>query len=190
MLIPIGILAASGAGGGAGAFDLLETTVLTSSASSVTFSGLGAYSDYKHLQIRMLIKSTSTSYDRLKVNLNNDTSGSYVSHYLRGNGAGVTSGNSGASQIAMYEIAHFTGTLSSDTVQFTPVIFDLLDFASSNKNSTVRALSGYKPSTGTSYVNLTSGAYINTAAVTTIGLSCQGLNFQTGSRFSLYGIKG
>jgi hypothetical protein len=33
------------------AFDLLETTTLTTSASSVTFSGLGAYSDYKHLQI-------------------------------------------------------------------------------------------------------------------------------------------
>ena len=42
-----------------GAYDLLETTTLTSSASSVTFSGLGSYTDYKHLQIRMVIDSIS-----------------------------------------------------------------------------------------------------------------------------------
>ena len=59
-----------------GSFDLLETTTLSTSASSVTFSGLGAYSDYKHLQIRSVARdrSTDNSSKRLVMQINSQVS--------------------------------------------------------------------------------------------------------------------
>ena len=86
-LIPLGFWAASG-GGAAGGFDLLESEILTSSASSVTFTGLDAYSDYEHLQIRFTDRAdsfgtiTSTNF-----RLNSDSGTNYDIHQLFGDGS-------------------------------------------------------------------------------------------------------
>lgn len=186
--ILLGILNSQAAGaGGAGAYDLLETTVLTSSASSVSFTGLDSYTDYKHLQIRMTAQSdrASTS-DTIELTFNSDTSSSYRSHHLRGNGSSVASFeiNSTPMQLPV----NMPGA-SSNTDGFGAGILDILDFSSSNKNTTVRALSGY--AIAANYIALGSGGYFNTNAVTDIAFALvAGNNFGTGSRFSLYGIKG
>mgnify|MGYP003645637262 FL=1 len=59
--LPLGILALAGVTGGGAAYELLETTTLNSGASSITFSGLSAYSDFKHLQIRGTQRLTGPS---------------------------------------------------------------------------------------------------------------------------------
>ena len=66
-------------------FDLLETTTLTSNASSVSFSGLDAYSDYKHLQLRINGKFSSS----VRLQLNGDTGSSYSWHQIYGDGSGA-----------------------------------------------------------------------------------------------------
>ena len=185
-LIPLGFWAASGAGGGAGAFDLLETTTLTTSASSVTFSGLGAYSGYKHLQIRLVGRTTRTaSNEDVSITFNSDTSTSYTYHSLQGDGSSVTSSSAGTNSSTF--AVRLPGNNEAANL-FGSQVWDLLDFSSTSKNTTLRVLGGFVGSI--SRIGLTSGAWLNTAAVTTVGLTpSSGNNFITGSRFSLIGVK-
>lgn len=178
-MIPLGILALSGAGA-AGAYDLLETVSLASSASSVTFSGLDAYTDYKHLQIRMV--ALTPDYPGMKMSLNGDSSASYSGHELFGNGSSVSSGVNGTSDTQL------SGFLRWANDFFGAGIVDILDYANTSKNTTLRAFSGGPGSN--QRVGLTSGAYLKTNAVTSVTIAAIGTSASAGSRFSLYGIKG
>ena len=65
MPIPLGVLAVAGAGAapsGPGAYELIETTLLSSAQKQITFSNLNTYSTtYEHLQIRASIRSNRTA---------------------------------------------------------------------------------------------------------------------------------
>jgi hypothetical protein len=186
--ILLGILNAQAAGaGGAGAYDLLETQILESSASSVEFTGLGSYSDYKHLQLRVLGRS-SDSFVAVGgwMILNNDSSSVYATHNLRGTGSSVIS-QSGTSANRANLIGWLGNTATANA--FTALVTDILDFSSTSKATTMRTLFGQTVS-GSNEVELRSHLYTPTSAITSIELVPSGSNFVTGSRFSLYGIKG
>lgn len=186
MLIPLGILAASGAS--AGSFDLLQTQVLSSAEPSVTFSNLNtAYgSTYQHLQLRLTARDDRSGLagSVLYMRLNGDTGSNYSFHRLNGSGSSVTS-DSASSQtvIVLGDMVGGTGTGSA----FAGGVVDLVDPFETTKNKTVRSFMGQ--ATNYNWVSLSSGARYNTAAVTSITLFGLGPNFVTGSRFSLYGIK-
>jgi hypothetical protein len=191
MPIPLGVLAVAGAGaaGGASSFDLLETVVTAGTTTAdITFSSLNTYSDYKHLQIRYTVKfnSGTTGTTAMNVQLNADTAANYSRHFLQGTGASVNSvGSANTSNIQLFDAA----TRPSETDNYGAGVIDILDFSSSNKNTTIRALHGaLTPSE--SYIYLSSGVWRNTAAVTSIKLfSVSGFNYSANCRFSLYGIK-
>jgi len=188
-LIPLGFWAASGGGAGGG-FDLLETTTLTSDASSVTFSGLDAYSGYKHLQIRGTMRSTNADNNREQIRLTfNSSSTGYAYHSLRGLGSSVlsfASTSTGFIEIPEAGLHNDSGLLDA----FGSYVIDILDFANSSKNTTTRGLSGVFGRFDNDGVALSSGLWNNTAAVTSIGMTTgSSTNFITGSRFSLYGVK-
>jgi hypothetical protein len=186
MLIPLGFLAGSGAGFESD-YELIESTVLGSSTPSVTFSSLGSYSStYKHLQLRIVARTDRASEpgDVVLVRLNGDTGANYAYHQLSGNGSSVGSGGSSSqTEIWAWRIAGSTATANS----FGGMVMDLLDVYAT-KNKTVRAFSGMTG--GLNEVFLNSGLWNNTASLTTITLDQIGSNFVSGSRFSLYGIKG
>ena len=188
MLIPFGVFSAAGAGGGgggAGDYELISTTILGTAAASVTFTN-GSWSTYKHLQVRFTARHTSGSTSTtVLARLNNNTGANYAWHRLRGNGSAVSSaGTSGETSL---EITQAPGAGSAANI-FSAGVIDILDFASTTKNTTLRTLAGY-PGTE-SYVTLNSGLFNNTAAVTDVSLISNGTSFAIGSRFSLYGIKG
>jgi len=190
--ILLGILNSQVAGGAAGAYDLLETQILTSSAASVTFTGLASYSNYKHLQIRALSKNdlASNGNDLVQLNVNGDTGSNYASHRLFGNGAGVTStANTSDTKINIYS-EPYTG-VPAYTGMFAAAVIDVLDFSSTSKKTTFRSLAGFHiPQTNSSQIGLYSGLYNSTSAITTITLkSGSSANLVTGSRFSLYGVR-
>ena len=173
-------------------FDLLETTTLASGASSISFSGLDTLAaGYQHLQIRMITRlDVATTNAGLRVNLNGDTGSNYASHHIEGDGGGVYA-NANTSQ-SFARIGFLPGT-SIASAAWGAAVFDLLDFNSSSKNSTMRTLSGFADDSGlsgTPRIYLRSAFWNNTAAVTSIaiGNSSAG-NFFAGSRFSLYGVK-
>ena len=180
-LIPLGFWAASG-GGAAGGFDLLETQVLASSAASVTFTGLDTLAaGYQNLQIRMTARNTSTS-NWTQFYLNGDTGSNYNGHRIHGNGSSVISQDATTG----FGGDLFTAGSNYSSGEFTPAVIDLLDFSNSSKNSTLRYFSGYV-GTGNG-VSLYSMLWVNTAAVTSFQIASAS-NFETGSRFSLYGVK-
>lgn len=186
-LFLLGILNAQAAGGAAGAYDLLETQVLSSSASSVTFTGLGSYSDYKHLQIRATYKEDATGFysGLLRVQFNSDSGSNYASHRLNGTGSTVSSGAL-TSQTSIDALRSPTTDVTAGA--FGGGVIDILDFSSASKNTTLRSLSGFAAE-GVS-IGLLSGLYISTSAITSISLiPAFGTNIVTGSRFSLYGVK-
>lgn len=182
--IPLGILDFPTAA--AGAYDLLETQVLTSSAASVSFTGLGSYTDYKHLQVRVVAKTdrTTNQADSLNGYFNSDTGSNYAAHRLLGTGSSVASG---AYPNYSNLIFGFIGGSQVDTTNhFGAQVIDILDFANTNKNTTTKSMGGVV--TGQTYSTFYSSAWLNTNAVTDLQFYSVG-NFIAGSRFSLYGVK-
>ena len=176
---------------GPSAFDLLETTTLTSSAASVTFSGLSAYSDYKHLQIRMVARSDFSNIynDALHANLtfNSDTASNYNSHNLWANGSQVYSQDEGnPSNISL----RYTVAVGSNTTNgFAASVTDILDFSNVYKNTTTRTLNGYTGGNNAPAIQLRSGLWRNTNAVTSMNIASNFGNFVSGTRFSLFGVR-
>jgi hypothetical protein len=182
-LSALGIFSAAGAGGGGatGTYELIESYILGSNQSEVSFSSLATYaSTYKHLQIRMVALGT-TSVDNQFIRFNSDSGNNYNGHFLFGDGSSV------GSTVYTPKSQIYIGNSSVTANQFTAVIVDILDAFSSTKNKTVRALYG---SVGTpSVVQLISGAWFNTASLTSISVARLTNNYATGSRFSLYGLR-
>ena len=167
--------------------DFLEQVVLSTTASSVTFSSLGTYATagYKHLQIRYLARATAGTWIDLWVRLNGSSSAEYARHQLRGTGSAVNSeSTTSQTQIHIGQAAQ-----TATTQAFYPGVIDALDFSSSSKNTTLKALSGYTAD-GYDDVRLVSGLWNNTSAVTSIQILTQSQSLAAGSRFSLYGSKG
>lgn len=181
----LGITASHGLGARSGDFQLIETVLISTNTASVTFSNLNNYSaDFKHLQIRSTVRTSyANASDFIKLTFNADTTG-YSRHGLLGNGSSVSS-YSGTDIIATADIPGAT----AGSNRFGAVIFDILDAYSTSKNTTVRNISGQN--SDSNVIGLLSGLWIDTSAVTSIKLeSGNGQSFVSGSRFSLYGIKG
>lgn len=178
MLIPFGILSAAGAGVATGTYELISTTVLGGTAASVTFSNLGDYSStYKHLQLRVAGNNTTSGAWRFR--LNADTGNNYSYHLLYGNGTSALSAN------ATSQSSGYFGFATANTNVAAGAVMDILNFASTTNNKTTKSLNGDVNFN----VIFASSAWYSTAAVTSLTLLAN-VNFVTGSRFSLYGIRG
>jgi hypothetical protein len=186
-LFPLGILSAAGAGFSSD-YELISTSLISSPTASVTFSSLGDFaSTYKHLQIRAVAKDAFTGGAAGDFYLTFNGAGSnYRDHYLRGNGTTVASGSFGYTTVIA--AGDMVSSSAGNANRFGAYVIDILDFASTTKNTTTRTLSGYLAD-GANTIFLSSGAYFVTNAITSINLRSNA-NLVAGSRFSLYGIKG
>ena len=172
-----------------GAYDALATVTLTTATPSITFAGIPT--GYKHLQIRYLAR-TSNAYQFDFTNMffnNNSTAGTYVTHMLSGNGASAQSEYFGTGG-GLYGMGIAAGNTNTSGVFATGVI-DILDYANTSKNTTIKALSGFNnnDSNNGRQVALSSGLWLNTEAVNLINLNGNGGNLLQHSEFSLYGVK-
>lgn len=185
MPIPLGILAVAGAGGAAAtlAYELISTQIPSSSTVNVTFSSIP--SDYKHLQLRLSLRSSSgNSVVTAGIRLNSATT-NYYSHRLRTDGGSVYSESSEDSYV------RFQASGSPFGGMWSGHIVDLLDYASTDKTKTVSILGGIAQGNGQSAAGLYSGVWNSTAALTSITITePTGNSWLGNSRFSLYGIKG
>jgi hypothetical protein len=162
-------------------YESIATANGTGSSGTVTFSSIP--STYQHLQIRAIVKnSSSASYANMR--FNSDSATNYNNHYLDGSGASVTAG----ANVSDDKLYFGYTTISTDTNTFGVMVVDILDYANTNKNKTIRSLNG-RDTNGSGYIELASGAWRNTNAVTDISIFMAN-NFTTGSTFALYGIKG
>ena len=188
-LVLLGILNSQSSGaGGAAAYDLLETQVLASPASSVTFTGLDTLaSGYQHLQIRGVSRSAyaSANTDPVILRMNGVSSSVYAIHNLQGQG-GFVSSNASTSQSEI-RIEDFHPTSNGQANMFSAFVMDILDFSNASKNTTARMLRGSVANE--TRVHLTSGLYAQTTQVTSLSFDTTRDNFAVGTRFSIYGVK-
>jgi len=167
-------------------FELISTTLISSNTASVTFDVSTFASTYKHLQVRILAKSNTTPNDSVDLTFNNDTGTNYSYHSMYGNGSSAGA-EAATSSPSCYSVA--TLATSADTNQFGMALIDIVDAFSTVKNKTIRVLKGTNLGSGSS-LQLTSGSWRNTGVVTSVKLTARGSNFASGSRLSLYGLRG
>ena len=149
---------------------------------------------YTHLQIRGIARSSanSTGGMSLYMQFNSDTGANYSRHYLgtyQGQDAAVWAGGA-ANESFIIPFLMPTNLLGASI--FTAGVIDILDYANTNKYKTTRSLGGYDMNGATSgynYLNLNSGSWRNTAAITSIKLYGASQEFMQYSQFALYGIK-
>lgn len=170
-----------------GAYDSIATTTVgAGGASSITFSSIP--STYTHLQVRLLARTNRAAVsDYGIVTLNSDSGANYSYHYLQGDGSSATAGSSTNSNYVFMD--KFAASSAGSNV-FGTVILDVLDYTNTNKYKTTRSLGGYD-NNGDGVIELTSGNWRNTNAITSITIAPgAGTSFNQYSSFALYGVKG
>ena len=163
-------------------FPLGMVQVGSAGASSIDFTSIP--STYKHLQIRIIANVSTT--DAITIRFNGDTGNNYALHRLEGQGSTASAGaSSSRSNMGILTGPGFASTANT----FGASIVDILDYTSTSKNKTLRALSG-SDRNGSGGVELDSGLWFATpAAITSINLLPASGTINQYSQFALYGIK-
>ena len=174
-------------------YESIATGTGTGSNSTITFSSIP--STYKHLQLRILSKSTTTSVQttQMRITFNSDTGSNYSYHRIVSDG--TTLGATGAASITAVVIDALSITSISpiNASTFSVGIIDIQDYSSTTRNKTVRSFAGAdnnRVASGFTIMALNSSVWLNTSAISTIDVNVNSGNFAVGSVVSLYGIKG
>lgn len=164
-------------------YELIESVFVASTTASVTFNNLNQYStEYKHLQIRAVGRSTHTAnITALRVAFNGIGGTSYSIHGIYSNGA---IGSYGFTNQPSAYCGLLTGA-NATAGNFAASVVDVLDAFSNIKNKTIRTLLGSAPHE----VSLHSAAFLNTAEISSMSLTSDAGSIAAGSRFSIYGIR-
>lgn len=169
-------------------YESIATTNLSSgSASTITFTSIPQ--TYKHLQLRMLGKTSSTdngSGISLSINSSNFAYYHRIASFRGGAGYDSQGG-------AVSLIGYFPCTASGVDNMFGGMVLDILDYTNTSKTKTTRCLWGYSNNGvagGSEFQGLHSGLWNDTAAINSLSLTAESARtFSQYSHFALYGIK-
>jgi len=161
----------------ASTYEPIGTSTLGSPSSAVTFSSIpSTYTD-----LVLVFNGTTASSSSVGIRCNGQTTG-YSTTYLYGNGSsagsyrGTTAGQS------------YTGTdpaSASGASNLTTIVFNFQNYGNTTTYKSIlmranRAAAG---------VGASIGMFNYTSAISSITVTADGVNFETGSTFTLYGIK-
>lgn len=177
-----GLLSGAGAPASTNSYESIATVTIGTAQSTITFSSIP--STFKHLQVRGILQISGGDTEA-KLTLNGDsTSSNYATHQLLGDGstaASYATANSGFIKTGINN--------SASGSNFGAMVVDILDYANTSKNKTVRTLTG-ADTNGGGYIRFASGFWNSTAATTSLTFTASSGNFNQYSSFALYGIKG
>jgi hypothetical protein len=163
--------------------DVISAIDLSAAQASIEFNNIPQ--TYQHLQIRALVRHTSTS-NGYSARFNGDGAGNYARHYFIGSGGGtVTAATVTSTTSAVLNDAAIS---TSNSNVFGTSICDILDYQNTNKYKTVRTLGGFE-NNGNGSIALLSGLWMSNSAITTISITPDAGNFAQYTSFALYGIK-
>jgi len=161
-----------------------------SSGTSVTFSSIP--NTYKTLQVRANILCNTTNIG-MNMTLNGDTTTTYWSHTLYGNQSSATWGQT--SQTSGIGIARLDGSSAGIQNSYPyGLILDLIDYTSTSKFKTIKAIGGVSSNNTNGAQNVASfvsGLYPSTSAITSLTFTLQAGSsypYISGTTFSLYGV--
>jgi hypothetical protein len=174
----LGIFASSAlAAANATSYESIATvTVGSGGASNIEFTSIPG--TYTHLQIRGIARASGGA-NWFAVQLNGKAPTKTPT--LEGNGSAVGADGHSIGQMV-------TSSQTADC--FSASVIDILDYANTNKNKTVRCLTGRDVNGSGGQINLCSEFLDSTSAITSIKLLPDiSNNFAQYSHFALYGIK-
>lgn len=164
---------------------IYTVTVPNGGQSTVSFTSIPT--TFKHLQIRGLVRDgAATTYSFYRIRFNSDTGSNYRDHLIFGNGS-IKGGDTYS--LTYHNLDGIAGGAATAGI-FGSTIVDILDYTSTTKNKTLRALVGTDRN-GAGEIYFNSGLYYATpSAISTITLTPGTGNFAEYSSFALYGIRG
>jgi hypothetical protein len=169
--------------------EAISSVTLTSVQLTVEFNNIP--STYSHLQLRIMARESSggsAGFQSMYVYFNGDTASNYSNHRLFGLSGTLYADGGGSTNTFISGDLAGSGLTSG---MFGVSITDFLDYTNTSKNKTLRSLSGGDMNGSSSFIEIGSGCWYNTNAITSIRVQSNnaGRSFDTGSTFSLYGIK-
>jgi hypothetical protein len=177
-----------------GYFESIATVVVGSSgASEIIFDNIPQ--NYTHLQIRFTARSTrdynGNSGDVIAVQINSGNINTTNAHWLYGNGSSALAATNNPYIALITDVSG--GAAYTHPSNFGSGIIDIIDYSNSNKNKTVKALSGFDTNGGPTNgdlgaILLASSFYNTTASISRLRITCL-VNFMQHSNFALYGIR-
>lgn len=167
-----------------------SSVVSGSSVSTIDFNSLPQ--TFSHLHIRTSIRmqsSQSTPYD-LTIMVNGSTYSNQFSFHRLSSDGGSASGTGYINDL-LFRVPlicpnayHLSNVFGASTIE-------LLDYTSSAKGKTLKAVGGYDNNGGTNpyagWINLTSSGWTGTSPITSLQFASFG-NFSIGSRIDVYGV--
>ena len=155
-------------------YDLLASTTLTSSVTSVTFSSI----DQSYGDLILVMNTTGNSSSNTYLQFNGDTSSIYS--YLSMYGNGSSSGSIGDSNVNRLYIQGGLGLSGG-----FQAIYNLQDYSATNKHKTVLG----RVSRASQWVTADTGRWASTSAIISILIGAAGsYTYPIGSTFNLYGV--
>jgi hypothetical protein len=157
-------------------YDLIASNVLTTSATSVTFSSLPS-TGYRDLVLVVTAIGATSPQGGLR--FNGDTGSNYAWVRATGDGSSASSFSNTTDYARAMSIAEFsTGVGGLNVVQ-------IFDYATTDKHKAVLS----RANGSSTAVEMIASRWANTAAITSITyLSGSAREFDSGSTFYLYGI--
>ena len=188
MLNSLAALYGNGVAASTTAYESIATVTIGSGGSStITFSSIPQ--TYSHLQIRAISRSNASgSDDYYKIRFNGDSGSNYrYDHYVGGDGSSVFAGTDGA---GTFNILNYGAGSTSGSNVYGVFVYDILDYTSTNKNKTGRALAGLDRNGSGSLALFSTLWYATPAAITSMTIEVgAGTLFSQYSQFALYGVK-
>jgi hypothetical protein len=161
-------------------YESIATITPYTTTTTVVFSSIP--STYTHLQLRASAAGSGAA--NMTFRFNGDTTANYASHYVSANGASVVAGGA-ANQV------YILGPVVTNTASaYTAIIADIFNYKDTNQMTTTRTLAGVDLNGASTWLDLESGVWFNTAAVNSLTITLGGGTFAANSHWALYGIKG
>lgn len=156
----------------------IANTTLSSTAASVTFSGITQ--SYRDLVLIISGRTTSTTgNNNCYVSFNSDTTNNYSMLRMTGDGSNPQTDTVGSTSIAGWAFIE-----NSSTSNFTPVIYNIMDYSATDKHKTVLG----RGNGASNFVTATVSRWASTAAITSMQVTQSGSAWASGSSFALYGV--
>lgn len=157
----------------ASTYELIETTTLTSSASSVTFSSITQ--DYRDLVLVYEAKGATDNVG-FDIQFNSDTGSNYNQVDMSSIAGGISGSQSNATDISLIA--------SGSTSEAGFGVVQMLDYSATDKHKGGLIRDGRAGSS----TNATAFRYASTTAISSVKVFTSFNNYASGSTFSLYGI--
>jgi hypothetical protein len=162
-------------------YEPIATNTLGSAAATVTFSTIsGAYTD---LVLVTNLKTTTTSQE-VTVKINNDTGSNYSLTNLRGDGSTAAS-----LRRSSQTVGNISKEISPNTAFEFVSVSTFMNYSNATTYKTWLSRNNRASASNAPGTEALVGLWRSTSAITELVIGLTGGNFDTGSTFTLYGIK-